>query len=313
MKVLKTVLLLIGAGLLCAPSFAQVPVTPSSKPAAELARSSDKRLEANKMLVLNLFREVLEGRHVDLADKYLARDFVQHNPNAANGLAALKEYFARQGTPPREIKPTIERPVIALVAEGDLVMIVYARELNDPKDASRKYTTTGFDMYRIQNGKIVEHWDAATKAADGPSVTSSPVTVDSRPVEALARSADKKLEANKTVIVNLWREIIEARHADLIDKYFAPTFIQHAPNMVAGLEGIRNMLSRGQPQPIEPALKRKVTAMIAEGDLVVMAVPRELTDPKDPSKKYTTTAIELYRVDNGRIAEHWDAQTKPAS
>ena len=60
-------------------------------------------------------------------------------------------------------------------------------------------------------------------------------------------------------------------------------------------------------------IKRKVTAMIAEGDIVVMAVPRELTDPKDPSRKYTTTAIEMYRIENGKIAEHWDAQTKPAS
>jgi predicted SnoaL-like aldol condensation-catalyzing enzyme len=304
---------LLATALLGSQVFAQVPVTPNARSASDLARDSDKRLEANKMLVLNLFREVLEARHLDLADKYLAPDFIQHNPNAANGLAAFKEYFSRLGTPPRAIKPAIDRLVVALVAEGDLVIIVSPRELTDPRDASRKYTTTAFDMYRMQNGKVVEHWDAATKAAEGPAVASSPVIVDPRPVELLAKSRDRNLEANKTLVVNLWREIIEARHADLIDKYFSPTFIQHAPNMVPGLEGIRNMLSRGQPQPIEPALKRKVTAMIAEGDIVVMAVPRELTDPKEPSRKYTTTAIEMYRIANGKIAEHWDAQTKPAS
>jgi len=37
------------------------------------------------------------------------------------------------------------------------------RELPDPKDASKKYTTTGFDMFRIEDGKIAEHWDAAPK------------------------------------------------------------------------------------------------------------------------------------------------------
>jgi predicted SnoaL-like aldol condensation-catalyzing enzyme len=304
---------LLAIALLGSQLLAQVPVTPNVRSASELAKDSDKRLEANKMLVLNLVREVLEARHMDLADKYLAADFIQHNPNAANGLPALKEYFSRLGTTPRAIKPAIERPVVALIAEGDLVIIVSARELTDPKDASRKYTTTAFDMYRIQNGKVAEHWDAATKTAEGPAVVSSPVIVDPRAVEVLAKSRDRNLAANKTLVVNLWREIIEARHADLIDKYFSPTFIQHAPNMVPGLEGIRNMLSRGQPQPIEPALKRKVTAMIAEGDLVVMAVPRELTDPRDPSRKYTTTAIEMYRIENGKIAEHWDAQTKPAS
>jgi predicted SnoaL-like aldol condensation-catalyzing enzyme len=53
--------------------------------------------------------------------------------------------------------------------------------------------------------------------------------------------------------------------------------------------------------------------MIAEGDIVVMAVPRELIDPREPSRKYTTTAIEMYRIEKGRIAEHWDAQTKPGN
>src|SRR3984893_13094007 len=106
---------------------------------------------------------------MNLADKYLAADFIQHNPNAANGLAAFKGYFARQGTPPRAIKPAIERPVVALVGEGDLVIIVSVRELTDPRDSSRKYTTTAFDMYRTQKGKVVEHWDAATRATEGPA------------------------------------------------------------------------------------------------------------------------------------------------
>jgi predicted SnoaL-like aldol condensation-catalyzing enzyme len=321
MNSLKTCAVLLGVALVCSPVRAQVPVTASSKTMAELVSSPDKTLAANKTLVVNLFREVLEGRHIDLADKYLATDFIQHNPNASNGLQAVKEYFSRQGTPPRQIRPTLERPVVALVAEGDLVMLVYAREVAEPKDPSKKYTTTGFDMYRI-HGKVVEHWDGATKAtgltgatgaAGGPPVESTPVTVDPTPAETLAKSSDGKRAANKALIVNMWRELIEARQATLIDKYFSPAFVQHAPTMVSGLDGIRNMLSRGQPQPVEPTLRRKVTAIIAEGDIVVVASPRELPDPKDQSKRYTTTAIEMYRIENAKIAEHWDANTKPAT
>src|SRR6202158_189917 len=125
---------LLAIALLGSQVFAQVPVTPNARAASELAKDADKRLESNKTLVLNLFREVLEARHLDLADKYLAADFIQHNPNAANGLAAFKGYFARQGTPPRAIKPATERPVVAFVAEGDLVIIVSARELTDSRD-----------------------------------------------------------------------------------------------------------------------------------------------------------------------------------
>src|ERR1700730_10515317 len=96
MRMFGTLLLSSIVVFVCAATFAQTPVTPNAKPPEELAKSSNQRLEADKMLVLNLFREVLEARHLDLADKYLAADFIQHNPNAANGLAALKQYFSAQ-------------------------------------------------------------------------------------------------------------------------------------------------------------------------------------------------------------------------
>ena len=37
--------------------------------------------------------------------------------------------------------------------------LAFAREHPDPKDPSARYTTTWFDMFRIKDGKIVEHWD----------------------------------------------------------------------------------------------------------------------------------------------------------
>jgi len=155
--------LLAAAMLLSAPLFAQTAVTAVPDPEA-LTKSPDKKLEANKTLIYNLFREVLEARHMELADKFLADDFIQHNPNAADGLAALKQYFERAGAKPQPIAPKLKRKITAIIAEGDMVMVLYPRELTDPKDPSKKYTTTGFDAYRIRNGKVVEHWDAATKS-----------------------------------------------------------------------------------------------------------------------------------------------------
>ncbi|MNL88139.1 hypothetical protein D3C87_2176740 [compost metagenome] len=49
------------------------------------------------------------------------------------------------------------------MADGDFVVLAFAREVPDPKDATKKYTTTWFDMFRIENGKIAEHWDPDTK------------------------------------------------------------------------------------------------------------------------------------------------------
>jgi predicted SnoaL-like aldol condensation-catalyzing enzyme len=50
-----------------------------------------------------------------------------------------------------------------MTAEGDLVVLSFVRELADPKDPAKKYTTTWFDMFRIEGGKIAEHWDGAQK------------------------------------------------------------------------------------------------------------------------------------------------------
>src|SRR5438093_9237146 len=99
MKLLRTFSFLSIVVVISVAVLAQTPVTPNAKPPEELAKSSNKQLEANKMLVLNLFREILEARHMELANKYLADDFIQHNPNAANGLAALKEFFSGPNAP----------------------------------------------------------------------------------------------------------------------------------------------------------------------------------------------------------------------
>jgi predicted SnoaL-like aldol condensation-catalyzing enzyme len=42
-------------------------------------------------------------------------------------------------------------------------VLSFAREYADPKDATKKYSTTWFDMFRLENGKIAEHWDPAQK------------------------------------------------------------------------------------------------------------------------------------------------------
>ena len=53
-------------------------------------------------------------------------------------------------------------PVVSVVAEGDLVIVVFPRVMKDPKDPSKTYTTTWFDMWRFVDGKADEHWDGAT-------------------------------------------------------------------------------------------------------------------------------------------------------
>lgn len=129
---------------------------------AALLASDDAVLAANKRLVYDFWREVFEGRHLELADRYLAQDYVQHNPNVPTGRAGFVAFFAAFG-PPRPIADAVRAPLVSIVAERDLVTLVFVRELPDPADPGRSYTTTAFDLFRVADGKIVEHWDAATR------------------------------------------------------------------------------------------------------------------------------------------------------
>jgi predicted SnoaL-like aldol condensation-catalyzing enzyme len=156
-RLLLTTLLLLVA---TAP-WAQVPVL-ANRDQEQLLKGGDPKAVANKRLVYDFWREVFEGGHMELADNYMAESYVQHNPNVPTGRAAFVDFFSKFAKP-KPIEPTIKAPVVAIVAEGELVILAFAREGTDPKDPGRTYTTTWFDMFRIENGKIAEHWDPAVK------------------------------------------------------------------------------------------------------------------------------------------------------
>lgn len=153
------------ASAICAPfvSHAQVAVQPAPDQKALLAGSNPK-LAANKRLVYDFWREIIDAGHVDLADKYLAESYIQHNPNVPTGRAGFVEYFSKfDFAKPKPIEPKVKAPLVSIVAEGNLVVLSFVSERADPKDSTKKYTTTWFDMFRIENGKIAEHWDSADK------------------------------------------------------------------------------------------------------------------------------------------------------
>ena len=140
---------------------AQAPVVPNPDQEAMLA-SPDPKLAAHKRLVYDFWREVFEGLHMERAPKYMTEAYIQHNPNVPSGRAAFVDFFSNRGQP-KAIEARVQAPLVSIVAERDLVILVFASENPDPKDAAQKYTTTWFDMFRIENGKTAEHWDPALK------------------------------------------------------------------------------------------------------------------------------------------------------
>jgi predicted SnoaL-like aldol condensation-catalyzing enzyme len=126
----------------------------------ELLASGDAGLAANKKLAFDFWREVVQAHHVDRADAYLAEDFVDHDPTAVSGRDGFVATIGHR--PPAPVKATIDE-LVSIVAERDTVVLAFRRELPDLEHEGQTYTTTWFDMLRIDRGRIAEHWDYGTK------------------------------------------------------------------------------------------------------------------------------------------------------
>lgn len=147
--------------LVLTPAHASEPVVGTDNQKV-LLESPDPQLAANKKLVYDFWREVFEGGHMENIDQYVHESYIQHNPNVPTGRDAFVAFFS-QVTDPKPIADEILAPLVSIVAERDMVILSFAREYDEPNDPGQTYTTTWFDMFRIEDGRIIEHWDPATK------------------------------------------------------------------------------------------------------------------------------------------------------
>jgi predicted SnoaL-like aldol condensation-catalyzing enzyme len=150
-----------------------VTTTPAGKPLAPLAvakdqqallRSDDARLARNKKLVWDFWRIVYEGGHMERAAEFMAPEYIQHTPNVESG----REAFVRTIGASRQPRPVAETsgfPIISIVAERDIVVVMWARKVRDREDPQKIYEMTWFDVFRVdgKSGKIAEHWDSSER------------------------------------------------------------------------------------------------------------------------------------------------------
>lgn len=151
--------LAVTALLFCAEAAAQLPVEVHRNP-AELLASADPALAANKRLVFDFWRIVMGAHHAERAAEFVADTYVDHDPTAVPGFRGLLE---RVGRLPRTTPQDSIDELVSIVAERDVVVLAFRRELLDLAEEGQTYTTTGFEMFRVDGGKIVERWTFATK------------------------------------------------------------------------------------------------------------------------------------------------------
>jgi predicted SnoaL-like aldol condensation-catalyzing enzyme len=106
--------------------------------------------ETNKKLVIEFYDKALNQKDFEAAAKYVGPRYVQHNPNVPDGIEALKGLV----TMLKEKFPNSRNEIKRAIAEGDLVML-HVHSVREPGQRGRAIV----DIFRVENGKVVEHWD----------------------------------------------------------------------------------------------------------------------------------------------------------
>jgi len=109
-------------------------------------------LEVNKKTVLEFYEAGLNKKDFEAAAKYFGPKYIQHNPGAPDGIEGFKGFLAFL----REKFPNSRSEIKRVFAEGDYV-ILHVHAVREPGTRGRAIV----DIFRLEDGKIVEHWDVA--------------------------------------------------------------------------------------------------------------------------------------------------------
>ena len=275
---------------------------PSSKQVAPMTPAEEKNLA----FVLDWWRKVIEARHTELAANYAAEDFIQHNPNVPTGRAALVTFIKSLGPAIEPIPDRLANPPVVEGAKGNFVWLVFEHKFENPKDTSQSVYEYSFDLFRIQNGKIQEHWDAARKNPASPAFIPSTAPPASTWITAKPSTAEQQ---NLAIATHFEKNVVEYGHIEDIDKLLSSSFIEHNPVEPVDREGLKQFihsLPDHQPQDIKPEWKNAPVLEFTDGPFVVMMWDKRYKDPSDPTREYTRNHFAILRIEDGRIQEIWD-------
>ena len=257
--------------------------TASSTSATTQETESTKAEQTQTEKALALIDTFATG-DTDTAKELLAEDYIQHNLAYGTGRDAFissVEYLASA-----DEKTTVEN--IRAFEDGDKVFLQTVYNFAGAGEQ------VAFDIFRFDNeGKIAEHWDnLAAKAEPNPSGHTQ--------IDGTTEVTDlDKTEENRKLVEDFLYDVMQGNNLDKTPDYFdGDTYIQHNTGIADGVSGLNEALAALAEQNIQ-MIYTTTHQVLAQGNFVLAV--SEGTFGDKPTAYY-----DLWRVENGKIAEHWD-------
>lgn len=236
----------------------------------------------NKEKAITLINSFATG-DTTVPQELLTEDYVQHNLAYGTGRDAFVGAVSYLGSAP--VKTTVEN--IRAFEDGDHVF------LQTIYDFAGSGKQVAFDIFRFENGKIAEHWDnLAAIAEPNPS---GHTQIDG----ATAASDLDKTAANKKLVESFVYDVLHGKNMGNLTVYFdGDSYIQHNIQIADGLSGLCAALEALAKAGIQ-MIYNKTHMILGQGNFVLAV--SEGTFGGAPTSYY-----DLFRVENGKVAEHWD-------
>ena len=124
------------------------------------AWAAETQQEANRKTVLAFYEKGINQKDADAAIAHMGDRYVQHNPNAADGPEGFRKFIGFL----REKFPNSRSEIKRSFVDGDYV-ILHVHAVREPGTRGNAI----IDIFRLENGKIVEHWDVAQPVPENPA------------------------------------------------------------------------------------------------------------------------------------------------
>ena len=204
--------------------------------------------------------------------------YIQHNPMTREGSIGIAELFARLA----KTNPKVR--FVRVFEDGDFAFAHNEYDFSSTKAA--------FEVFRFENDRAVEHWDNI-QGLEGPNPSGRGMLDGATAITDLDRT-----EANRGLVRSFVETVLIGRQLDRLSEFVNSALIQHNPGMADGTAALRATLSEMTPKG--PALRYdRLHRVLAEGNFVLAICEGHRLGAH-------SSLYDLYRLEAGRIVEHWD-------